>query len=106
MGACIAIFIAYSFRIVAMNFLYIRELNIDIKEFFASTFIKISPWHLVTIIFGLIIRRVIPITNGKLIFLVTSTAIVFVYTFLSFCFSMNADERSAIRKILKRKVKK
>lgn len=103
-GACISIFIAYTFRVIAMNYLYRKKLGINLASFFKNTFLKIAPSQAVIIGLGFIIRFLIePRFSLKISFCIIGFCIVIIYAMVCYMFTMNDEEKFLLIKIIKRR---
>lgn len=104
LGACVAIFIAYMFRVIAMNYLYNKKLHIDLVYFFKNSFLKIAPFQAVVVVAGYLMRVVIGTRfNEKVEFCLVGFGIVIIYAIICYLFSMSEEEKFVIKKIVRRR---
>lgn len=80
-GACISIFVAYSFRAVTLCIYYNKKLKIDIKGFVRKCYFKLSFPIIITVILGILLDIFIPL-QGWIGFLVTGILLVVIYFFV------------------------
>lgn len=103
LGASISIFIAYMFRVVAMNYQYKKKLKINLAEFFKRSFIKILPWQVFTALIGIGFFKLVASHLGRsYTFGIVGIFIVLVYFVLIYLFAMNEEEKRIIKHALKR----
>ena len=103
LGACISIFIAYMFRVIAMNYQYKTKLKINISEFFKQSFLKILPWQVLTAFMGFGLFKVVSLFfRNFYAFCIVGALIVSVYFVLMYAFVMNEEEKSIINRIVRR----
>lgn len=104
-GAAISICIAYTFRVVCINVIYVKYLKINLKRFFAETFLKQGKYLLMVLIMALVICNVIP-GLGWTYFLLKSGLVCGCYAIVMYFFSFNESEKGflkiAIKKIIRR----
>lgn len=104
-GICFSIFIAYMVRIIGMDYIFYRDLHIDIKSFFKETFVRLSIPMLVCLFSGLIINTIIS-SNTWLELLIKGICFVLIYTFVVYKFAMNTGEKeliiSPVKKLIRR----
>ncbi len=99
-GAAASIFIAYMLRTVLMTVIYNKELKLNMKLFFIETFLKLSPYLLITLIVGLMCEYINPIVNPFLRFAVNGIVLVCVFFVLMMFKGFNKYEKSMISKFL------
>ena len=104
LGACVSIFVAYMFRVIAMNYLYKNKLGIDLLCFFKNTFIKIAPYQIFVVVIGYLLRFIIGSHFNKTIsFCIIGFCVVIVYAIVCYIFTMNEEEKLVIKRITERR---
>lgn len=98
LGVAISICIAYFVRTIGMNFLYIKELNIDIKLFFQHSFLKIAPILIIMTIIVFSIYNQIDIP-GWIGFIVKGLFFVLIYASTSWFFIFNREEKNLFKSL-------
>lgn len=101
-GISISICIAYFVRTAGLNYLYYRDLKIDLYKFFKSTYYSLAIPTLIVLITGTLLFYYIPEMSWyaffiKLICLITVLALSY------WIFAMNRDEKSLLLSIIRRK---
>ena len=101
LGAVISIFIAYTFRTIAMNIIYQKHLNISLKSYYTKTYVPFMIPIVITFVLGRLISMILNevtwmhfILNGILITLVFMTSI--------YSFTLNKEEKLQTKEVLKR----
>ena len=101
LGAVISIFIAYTFRTIAMNLIYQKHLNISLKSYYTKTYVPFMIPTVITFVLGRLISMILNevtwmhfILNGILITLVFMTSI--------YAFTLNKEEKLQTKEVLKR----
>ena len=95
LGASISICLIYFIRLIIMNIIYRRVLNINIFSFIKDCYIKMSPPMLITLGIGLVINQ---FTSYSLkTFLIKGTFIVIFYILLLWKLSLNKYEKSLFK---------
>lgn len=100
-GVAVSTCISYFIRIVGMNILYKKELNINIRSFFMHSFVKIMPMFLVVLILVFGISNNINIL-GWIGFVVKSVLFVFIY-FVASWLLFNQEERILFKSVFVRR---
>lgn len=98
-GAAASIFIAYMVRTVLMTVIYKKVLKLDMIKFFKATFLKISPYLLITLAVGLLCEYFNPISNAFLRFGINGIVLVGVFFALMMLKGFNEYERNMVSKI-------
>ena len=105
LGACMSIFIAYIFRIIIMNYLYNKKLNINIWIFFKKTIFVVLPWQVLTILIGIVLFNTIGLYYSEFDkFCLTGLALIIIYIYLMYRFTMNEEEKRNIYIFLRRRI--
>lgn len=107
-GASISIMIAYMVRTVLMGVIYQKKLGLDMPYFCKETFLKLSPYLLLTLGVGLLCEYFNPLQNSYVRFGVNGIVLVGFFLGIMWLFGFNAYEKNlllgTVKKIL-RKVK-
>ena len=105
LGACMSIFIAYIFRIIIMNYLYNKKLNINIWIFFKKTIFVVLPWQVLTILIGIVLFNAMGLYYSEFDkFCLTGLALLIIYIYLMYRFTMNEEEKRNIYIFLRRRI--
>ncbi len=102
LGASVSIFIAYMVRTVLMALIYDKVLHIDMKTFSKETFLKLSPYLIVTVIVGLLAEKYNPLPSGFIRFGINGVIVVVTFGVLMLAFGMNQYEKNLVFGIFKR----
>ncbi len=109
-GAAVSIFIAYMLRTFLMIIIYQRKMKLKMGQFYKQTFLKITPWLALVLIFGLVLEYFNPMAHTFWRFLVNGVVLVFIYADLMVVFVWNKDEKdlfgSAINSFFNKKNRK
>ena len=109
LGASISICIAYLLRSILLIIAHIKVLHLDMKRFFKECYIKITPYLLIVLVFGLLLEHFNPMTHGFIRFTVNGVVFVVVFAVLLYKFVINNYEKNlflgVFSKVL-RKIKK
>mgnify|MGYP003300357879 CR=1 FL=1 len=101
-GASLSIFAAYMIRTVAMAIIYQKSLKLDMVKFFKETFIKITPYLLVTFLVGIAMERFNPLSNDLVRFAVNGAVLVGCFGVLMLVKGFNQYERNLVLGIFKK----
>ena len=105
-GLCFSIMIAYLVRTVLMDFIFYKELQINVITFFRESYLRILPALLCSIAITLFIIHFIAL-EGWLGFIVKAVVCLVVYAVSVSLLSMNQDEKHLIivpiKKVIHRK---
>ena len=82
-GSCLSIFCAYMFRCIALVALYGRQLEINMKHFVETCYLKYLPIIIGSIVLGMILNNLIIISGWLGL---TIKAILIVCVYILFCF--------------------
>lgn len=105
-GAALSIFIAYMLRTILMTVIYKRELKLNMGLFFKETFLRLSPYLLVTLAVGLLCEYFNPINNSYLRFVINGIVLVSVFFTLMMLKGFNKYEKSLISKMTSKLLRK
>lgn len=98
-GACIAIFCSYSFRVIALNVLYKNKLKFDMAVFQKECYLKGLLPVVSTIVIGLFVNKKIAYSGWFGISLIAIFVII-LYLVLAFFLALNKKERKGALKFL------
>lgn len=101
-GASFSIFIAYMVSNVLLLIIYKKVLHIDMKTFCKETFLKISPYLILSIALGYLAERYNPVAPGVIRFVINGLIVFSVFAVLMLLFFMNKYEKNLIFGILKK----
>jgi len=101
LGACCAIFVSYTIRVILYHIIYRKKLNLDIVGFIKNCYFKMLPVVLITIILAQIINRLMP-DESWLLFAIKGFIIVIVYAILLVLFVLDKEGRINISRKFKR----
>ncbi len=102
LGASLSIFIAYMVRTILMAIIHYKVLHIDMIAFFKETFLKLSPYLIVSTVIGLLVEKYNPLTPGFARFGVNGVIVVAIFGILMLLFGMNQYEKNLIFGVLKK----
>lgn len=102
-GSCVAIFIAYTVRVLILIFTYDRILPFNIFEFVKKCYIKMSVPIVFTIVLGLFMNMFIR-DGGWLHLVVKAVAVSTIYLIFTFMLGLSREERACIINIAKNKL--
>lgn len=100
LGASIAICIACICRTITMCYIYVKELNFDLRGFFMKTYPSIIPVIIGSLLCSWVINRFL-IADSWMTLVLKGMMITVVYMVLSAVFFLNKDERDLITKKFK-----
>lgn len=101
LGISISICIAYFVRTFGLNYLYYHDLNIDLKEFFRSTFTPILFPTILILIVGILLGFCIPEISW-IAFIVKLTCLAIVIILAYWFLAMNQEEKALLTSIVKK----
>lgn len=105
-GASLSIFIAYMLRTILMAIIYKVALKFDMFKFFKETYLKITPFLLISMGVGLCLEHLNPMNSGFLRFVINGGVFVAFFGAIMVLFVMNQSEKElifgAIRKVFKK----
>jgi O-antigen/teichoic acid export membrane protein len=92
LGISVSVAIAYSVSLVFNNLVYVKILNLDVREFFRFSFIKLMPLLIITLFCGLLCNLIIDLQGwyGLILKVGIFTSL---YTSLFFIFGLSLQER-------------
>jgi len=102
-GASVSIFIAYMVRTILLACIYQKVLKINMPLFMKETFLKISPYLLIVLLFGVLCERVNPLPHGFIRFAINGCLMVLVFILLAVRFIFNSYEKTLFLGFLKKK---
>lgn len=102
LGASISIFIAYTVRTIFMAIIHDKVLKIDMKTFIRETFVKFTPYLLITLIAGILIEHFNPISNIYLRFVSSGIVTVGVFFIMMLIHGFNEYEKNLFFGFLKK----
>lgn len=105
LGASISICIAYLIRSAMLVVAHVKVLHLNMMKMLTKCYLKITPYLLVALAFGLVLEKFNPMTHGALRFIVNGCVFVCGFLFiLKFC--LNSYEKNLffgkIKKLIKR----
>ena len=105
LGLCFSIMVAYVVRTVILDYIFYRELKLNVFTFFRESFLRIIPAVIISTIATFLVIGFIPY-GGWLGFILKTVICVVVYFVCVFLMSLNAEEKalflSPIRKLINR----
>lgn len=104
-GACVSIFVAYTFRTIALIVIYHRVMKFDIITFVKKCYIRMSIPIVLTVFIGFGMNYFVP-NGGWLIFIAKGAVTVAIYMALTLLLGFNKEEKSNIINMVKSKIKK
>lgn len=102
LGASISICIAYLFRSAMLIAAHIKVLHLDMKKMFTKCYLKITPYLLVALGFGLLLEKFNPMPQGALRFLVNGIVFVGGFIICLFMFCLNDYEKNLFFGVFKK----
>ena len=94
-GICFSVFIAYMVRTIGMDFIFYKEMNLDVLHFFKETFVRLSIPLIICLIAGIVLNYLILI-SGWLGFFVKGVLFCMCYALVIYFLAMNDYEKSLI----------
>lgn len=105
LAVCISVCVTYFLRTAIMDFVYWKEMQIEVLAFFKNSYGKMALALILATVFGVLINIVDPFETTWLTFIVKGGLFVVVYAIVMWLFGMNSYEKelllSPIRKLLK-----
>lgn len=92
-GICLSVFIAYMVRTIGMDYIFFKDMKIDIFSFFKDAYGPMCAPMLLILVIGLLINYIIPFEPSWLTFAIKCCAFVFVYVGIIWFGAMNNIER-------------
>jgi len=92
-GAALSICISYMFRTIAMNIIYQKSLNIDVKSFFIQCFKKLGGAFLFSLLCASLLSTVFP-SGSWVLLLVQGIMVIVIYFVSMWLFALNSYEKS------------
>ncbi len=102
-GLCISICVAYLFRTVCLDYIFVKHLGINIWRFFYDSFIKMTPALVLSIFAGFGLSRLIT-TDGWLGLLFDGACFVIPYIAIMWLIGLNRTEKDMFLVPVKRVV--
>lgn len=104
-GLCLSIMIAYFARTMIMDYIFYKELRLNIFRFFKDSYFKIFPSFAVALVVIFFINRFILIA-GWTSFLIKTVVCIIIYGMFVWILAMNKEEKGLITSPLKRMLRK
>lgn len=105
-GASFSIFIAYMVRTITMVIIYKIVLKLDMVRFFKETFLKITPYLVITFLVGFAMEQFNPLSHGFLRFAINGAVLVGCFGVLMLVKGFNQYERNLVTGIFKKLLRK
>ena len=105
-GASVSILAAYMLRTVLMTVIYKKVLKLNMKLFFKETFLKLSPYLIITLAVGLLCEYYNPINSAFVRFGVNGIILVSVFFVLMMLKGFNQYEKNMVSKVTHKLLKK
>ena len=105
-GASLSIFIAYMVRNVLYVIIFKKVLKLDMLKFIKATYVKITPFLLVSMGVGLCLEHFNPMNSGFLRFVINGGVFVAVFGAIMVLFVMNQSEKDLIFGTIKKVLRK
>lgn len=103
-GLCVSIMIAYIFRTVVMDYIFYKQLHINIFRFFKDTYLKITPILAIITVTVVVGRSYIPYA-GWTGFIIKSIMCMLIYCMGIWYFAMNKEEKYLLKTPFKKFLK-
>lgn len=103
-GICISVFIAYMVRTVGMDYIFYKEMNINIFCFFKETFVKLAFPLALSAAVGFIIVYTIPV-EGLIGFILKGLLYSFCFGVIIYTLALNQFEKNLVLAPIKKLVK-
>ncbi len=106
LGACISLAAVSVIRMVAIDVIYFKKLNLNVGRFLKETLLPLVPISAITIVLSMLIIYWIPNTfSGSMVmFLLRCLIVGVIYCVALFLFGLKKDEKKRILSILKREL--
>lgn len=96
LGASVSICISYLVRSIMLIVTHIKVLKLDMKRFFKHSYLKITPYLIIVLAFGLLLEQFNPLNAGFVRFIVNGVVFVAVFMFLMIKLCMNEYEKQLV----------
>ncbi len=106
LGASISICIAYLLRSVLLVIAHYKVLHLNMKKFFKESYLKITPFLLLSMVVGLCLERFNPMTNEFLRFIVNGALFVGIFAVVLYKFVINDYEKNLFLGVFKKLLRK
>lgn len=106
LGASFSIFVAYMIRTMLMVVIHVKVLHLKMWKFFKATYLKITPWLVLSLGAGLLLENFNPMSGGFLRFAVNGVIFVGFFGIVMFLFCMNDYEKNLIFGTIKKMLRK
>ncbi|MDF2800634.1 MAG: putative rane protein [Anaerocolumna sp.] len=100
-GAALSICISYLFRTLAMNVIYKKSLNLDIKGFYIQCFVKLGGAFIFALICSTILSFVFPSGSWMLLF-IQGITVTGIYMLSMWLFALNSYEKNLFLSLSKK----
>lgn len=104
LGICISICIAYFIRIIGMDVILFRDLNINVFTFLRETFIKMLIPLVLSLIVGFLCNYIVPL-HSWMGFVIKGCIFVLCYFIIMYTMSMNSSEKELLSSIFRKFIK-
>lgn len=101
-GASISIFVAYMVRTITMAIIYQKVLKLNMLKFFKETFVKITPFLIISLFVGVLFENYNPLPHGLLRFAINGVVLVGCFGVLMLVKGFNQYERNLVLGIFKK----
>ena len=105
LGLCFSIMVAYVVRTVILDYIFYRELKLNVFTFFRESFLRIIPAVIISTIATFLVIGFIPY-GGWLGFILKAVICVVVYSVCIYVMPMNQEEKSLILDPILKLIKK
>jgi O-antigen/teichoic acid export membrane protein len=106
LGASISICIAYLLRSILLVIAHYKVLHLNMKRFFKESYLKITPFLLLSMGIGLCLEHFNPMSSGLLRFVINGGAFVVIFAVIMVLFVMNKSEKNLIFGTMKKVLRK
>lgn len=98
-GAALGICLAYSFRVVATNFIYVKFLKLDLKTFFSQTFLSQGKFYVpMAVVFVALLRQIH--LDSWAMFSVATVFVCVIYGAVMYLLSFNEFEKTLVKRLI------
>lgn len=94
-GICISVFVAYMIRTIGMDYIFYKEMNINVFKFFKETFVKLSIPMLICLGGGFVIAHFVTI-DGWPGFIIKGMLYCIGFGLVTYIMAMNESEKKLI----------
>ena len=101
LGAVMSIFIAYTFRTVAMNIIYQKHLHLSLAQYYKKTYVPFIVPLFITLIVGFILMYLMN-NHNWIQFIINGSIITIIFIISLYAFTLNQEEKSTLRHVIKR----